>query len=205
MFENKDDSFSLEEHEKHTEETEKKLVEPDPSPNITWGKELEDVLLSIAVQSKKYAKINIVASVRRTQIYNAMMYLLIITGSLTGILASISDTKNAQITIISLSFISGILSSVVRFSKFNQKANRYGSIGTRFQALAENIERQLKLPINERVSSQTYLKWITTSYDNLFISMPFKLTSEKEIPVKEDKELFSDSRMEFELARLHAI
>lgn len=205
MFENKEDeSFNSEDPtENRGNENEKKLVEPDPSPNITWGKELEEVLISIAERSRKYAKTNINASIRRTRIYNALMYLLMMTGSLTGILASVSDTKETQITIISLAFISGVLSSVVRFSKFSQKANRYGSIGTRFQALAENIDRQLKLPIKERVSSQSYLKWITASYDNLFVNMPVKASTETDLPIKED--VFSDSRMEFELARLHAV
>lgn len=204
MFENKEDfDSSFNSEEPNTREIEQKLVEPDPSPNITWGKELEEVLISIAERSKKHAKNNIEASIRRTRIYNALMYLLMLTGSLTGILASVSDTKNTQITIISLAFISGVLSSIVRFSKFSQKAGRYSSIGTRFQALAENIDRQLKIPVKERVSPQSYLKWITASYDNLFVNMPVMTSTETDTVIKED--VFSDSRMEFELARLHAV
>lgn len=201
MFENKEESFNSEELNENRS-SEKKLVEPDPSPNITWGKEVEDVLLAIAERSKRYAKINIDASIRRTRIYNTIMYLLMITGSLTGILASVTDTKGTQIAVISLAFISGVLSSVVKFSKFSQKASKYGSIGTRFQALAENIDRQLKLSVKDRVSSQSYLKWITASYDTLFVNMPAK-TNIEDTPIKED--VFSDSRMEFELARLHAV
>jgi len=216
------------------EDNKNKTLTTELSMTVEWNEDVEDVIKKIRENCERYKISNLVCSKREIRKYNTLMYLLILIGPLAGVLTSIQDDRAIQLTVIFLSFFSGVISAIVRFSKFNQKSAQHKSISARFASLSENISRQLRLKADNRISAGSYLKWISKSYDDLYAIMPLsstmireiglqsvkiekeedkgnkeKIEIKKEAPteVKKDEntldtEQFSDSRMEYELARL---
>jgi len=208
-----------EEVEIKVEKTQKNQVGPT-SNSVEWGKQLELVLTGIKEKSLKLKILNIKSARKEAVKYNALMYTLMILGAISGILTSISDERAIQILVIVLSFLSSTISASVRFSKFNQKATQFKSFGAKFNSLKENIDRQLQLSVSERVSAPEYLNWVSSSFDTLYETMPMSTTMltgeiERIQPVQEVQKIqeiqtdnhspdhFSDSRMQYELSRLH--
>lgn len=213
--------FGKNNSETDPEEVEIKVSKNQAGPtsnSVEWGKQLELVLTGIKEKSVKLKILNIKSARKEAVKYNALMYTLMILGAISGILTSISDERAIQILVIVLSFLSSTISASVRFSKFNQKATQFKSFGAKFNSLKENIDRQLQLSVSERVSAAEYLNWVSSSFDTLYETMPMSTTMltgemEKIQPVQQVKkeihtdnhspDHFSDSRMQYELSRLH--
>lgn len=155
-----------------------KNMEPIKHKIIIWNDEIENILNTIRISTEKYERLLLENSEREGKIYNVLMYLLIILGPISGILTSSflssnsSDSENNQTKYIGffssiISFSTGIISAITKFSRFDQKSVLYKSLSTRFMSLKNNIERQMILNRNDRCNPDEYLEYISKSYDDL--------------------------------------
>ena len=179
-----------------------------------WSENIENILKNTCESCKKYKIFNIQNSEKSIYMYNILMYTLIFLGPISGILSSISSSepdkaKIIQIFITIFSFISGVLSAVLKFSKLEEKSTLYKSIANKYASLEGNIVRQLSLEKNDRVNAGEYLEWISSSYETLFANTPNIIVSEHHQPNQEHHQpnqeqqiTFIDGKMLYELSRL---
>jgi hypothetical protein len=118
---------------------------------------------------------NIFAAKKNEKRYNYLMYLSIFLAPITGTLSAISSNEHydtLQILITTFSFLSGIISGIIKYSEFGEKSLSYKTIASKYASLEMNIRRQLSLPKQDRVNAGEYLEWITSSFDDLFSTAP---------------------------------
>jgi len=192
-----------------------------------WNSSLEKTILDISEKCKLYRTYFEQASKKQGLRYGILMYTIIVVSPISGILSTLSDSYSSMSIIITiLSFFTGILSAIVKFSKFDQKASLYKSFSLKFGALENNITRQLTLRVEDRQTAGSYAEFIFKSYDVLYANMPSttfnsgmvniipSISEEKNIilPVqkKDDEKVtpdtvqFSDPFMQYEMKRLNS-
>jgi len=146
-----------------------------------WTDNIEKIVGDIGNSCGEYKYINMNAARSETVKYDILMYCIIIIGPISGILSSLDTKTNAdktetfRILIIIFSFISGVLSAIIKFSKFEKRATSHKSICSKFASLEGNIQRQLSLNREERQHAGKYLDWISRSFEELFNSSPIIL------------------------------
>jgi hypothetical protein len=151
----------------------------DPIDNCVWDNSIELILNEIGEKSYGYKTMHIKESLYKKKIYNYLMYSGIILGPLAGLISTIQNTlypstDNPILPIISvtISFISGIVIAINKFGKFEETANIHKTTANKYTSLENNIRCQLKLKKNMRVKPLEYNKWITQSYNDIYISSP---------------------------------
>lgn len=157
-----------------------KKDEPKHFPTVTstWTETVEKVIKNIGESCEGYKWMNIFAAKKASTRYNTMMYCLIFIGPISGILSTLSvvvekdSSKTIQILVTIFSFVSGVVSTVIKYSKYEQKTSSHKAIAAKYASLEGNVRRQLSLCRNERVNAGDYLEWVSTSYDDLFTSTP---------------------------------
>lgn len=152
-----------------------------------WNPRIEKVVKEIEQQSKVYKNIHLKKSEQLSLIYNRCMLFAIFLGPLATTLSGVGmilypdGTYYMTITSTILTFLSGILLSYVKFYKIEELSSSHSMAACKYTSLEKNIHRQLQLYKSDRISSQDYLDWITTTFDELLISSPLIHNDEKEI------------------------
>jgi hypothetical protein len=205
---------------------------------LYWNNNIETILKDIEKSCKKYKWISLYTSEKCTEYYNIIMYIIIFIGPISGILSTISVSNPShssiiQIFIIIFSFISGVLSAIIKYSKLEQNSSLQKSIAIKYANLESNIKRQLSLNEQDRVNPGEYLEWVSKTFDELFGSLPIvdnnfpkeKKEIENEIENEIKKEItendnsqssiidiiqkqvinnkFNDGKIDYELSRLN--
>ena len=112
--------------------------------------------------------------------YSNFMLIAILISPLSGVISSIGTLlgDNIQsiyiysITSTILSFISGILITIIKFNKYDEVSYSHKTASSRYISLEENIKRQLTLYREDRIDANEYLSWLSKSFDELFMSSP---------------------------------
>lgn len=138
-----------------------------------WNDNIENTLKEIGDACIGYKWMNIFAARRNEKKYNYLMYCSIVLGPLAGILSTFStDNNTTQIFVTIFSFMSGVFSSIIKFSEFGEKALSYKNVATKYASLETNIRTQLSLAREDRVIPTEYLEWISSAFDDLFSMSP---------------------------------
>lgn len=142
-----------------------------------WSDNIETVLKNIGDSCIGYKWMNIFAAKKASIRYNIFMYLIMSIGPISGILSAISAPNQdydvaIRVIVTVFSFVSGVVSAILKFSKFDQISNSHKSIAAKYASLEGNIRRQLSLNRNDRVNAGEYLDWVSMSFDDLFSSVP---------------------------------
>jgi hypothetical protein len=143
-----------------------------------WNDATEKVITDIQNSCREYKYMHVDACKTASRKYDITMYVIIALGPISSILASTYDTntrcnsESNQIVQIFLSLISGVLSAIIKFSKFEHQATVHRTTSLKFASLENNIKRQLTLHPEDRQSADKYLEWVTHSFDELFNSSP---------------------------------
>lgn len=143
-----------------------------------WNDTLEKVIGDIQTSCKDYKYMHVEACKTASRKYDITMYIIIALGPISSILASTYDTGarsnsySNQFIQIFLSMISGVLSAIIKFSKFEHQATVHRATSLKFASLENNIKRQLTLKPEDRQPADKYLDWVIHSFDELFNSSP---------------------------------
>lgn len=187
---------------------------------IEWNNNIENVLRKMSdtcnINKISYYEIASKESFR----YNILMYIVIFTGPLSGVLSSISSSdicdidciRSLQICITVLSFFTGFLTAIIKFSKLDQKSTSYKSFSAKYMSLQNNINRQLSLSPQDRCNPGQYLEYISKSFDDLYATAPLLEEKGKDNnPIENivinspnpDINQFSDPKMTYEMNRFN--
>jgi hypothetical protein len=141
-----------------------------------WSDNIEKIVKDIGDTCKGYKWMNIFCAKKNMNKYNIMMYLLILLGPISGTISTITTSENynysLQVLITIFSFTTGILSGIIKYSKFEERAASHKNIAAKFSSLEGNISRQLTLNKDDRINAGEYMNWVSQSFDELFNSMP---------------------------------
>lgn len=146
--------------------------------NIVWSDKIENTIATIKQNCSVYKWMNMFTANRLSLRYNILMYSLVALGPLTGVLSTLQinqDNDNRtrlEVVVAILSFTSGLLSGLIKYSKLEQRINKHKEICSKYASLENNINRQLSLNFTERISAGEYLQWVSSSYDELFNASP---------------------------------
>jgi len=159
---------------------------PTVKKNTEWNNEIEKVLRVIQYQCHNYKLIHNDISVKSEITYSGIMISSIIITPLSGIVTSIGaiickdfeDLFYFNMTSTILSFLAGILVSVIKFSNFDKTSQAHSIAVARYTSLEENIKRQLVLCPKDRIKAQEYLDWVIKNFDDLYTSSPILLNDE---------------------------
>ena len=144
-----------------------------------WNQRIEKVVMEIKDQSKLYKTIHTEHAECLSTLYNRCMMVAIFLSPLAttisgiGIIIFPEETYTLTITSTLLTFLSGILISYVKFNKIEELSTSHSIAASRYTSLEKNIHRQLLLYKCDRISSQQYLEWLTTTFDELLVSSPY--------------------------------
>lgn len=195
-----------------------------------WSENIENTIKEIQHNCEIYKFMNIESALKFSFRYDIILYCLIALGPIAGILSAISilfeeHAKAIQIIVTICSFVGGAFSSIIKFSKIEQKIISYKSVATKYASLEGNIKRQLSLPKEDRVNAGQYLEWVSISFDELFNSTPLmpdnvykkwlqnntekisvKIEGKTDINNKlPEANQYSDGKMKYEMKRLYGM
>lgn len=142
-----------------------------------WTEKIEHTLREIGEFCTGYKWMNLYAAKKTLRKYNILMYSSIFIGPISGVLSAIASNyedkaEQLQVIITIFGFLSGVVSTIIKFSKLSDKSSSYKTVSAKYASLEGNIRRQLSLSRNERVNPGEYLEWISSSFDELFNSTP---------------------------------
>lgn len=149
----------------------------ETTPKI-WNETTEKVIKDIQTSCREYKYMHVEACKAASRKYDFTMYVIIAVGPISSILASTYDTSDNcnspinQAVQIFLYLITGVLSAIIKFSKFEHKATVHRTTSLKFSSLENNIKRQLTLRPEDRQPADKYLDWVIHSFDELFNSSP---------------------------------
>ena len=147
------------------------------SSKILWSNDVENTVRTIIRNSKKLHHVHQKMALRYTNRHFYMMLSLIILGPVSSTLSivSILEVQYPVIynTVSALSsFASGILASVLKFSKYDEVSLSHKVAASRYIALCNNALTQLSLKKVDRASATKFLDWLTATYDELYETSP---------------------------------
>ena len=149
----------------------------ETTPKI-WNETTEKVIRDVETSCREYKYMHVDACKSASRKYDYTMYVIIAVGPISSILASTYDTSSNcnspinQAVQIFLYLITGVLSAIIKFSKFEHKATIHRTTSLKFSSLENNIKRQLTLRREDRQPADKYLEWVIHSFDELFNSSP---------------------------------
>ena len=166
------------EHE-HLYKHPKKIKEPKFQMS-SWNSKIEHTVRLIEKQCRIYKKMHDEIYMENVDKHSYYMLTAIIITPLSGVvtaLGTILSTELNELCIYSitstiLSFISGILITVIKFNKYDEISYSHKIAYSRYISLEENIKRQLMLYREDRIRADEYLNWLSKSFDELFESSP---------------------------------
>lgn len=152
-------------------------IEKAPTGKVKWTDDVEKVIKEIGESCIGYKWMCILGAKQNETKYDVLMYFIICIGPLAGVFSSITISypdENSWLQIISivLSFVSGVISTSIKFAQLEEKSVSFKQVASKYASLEGNIRRQLNLARDQRVDAGEYLEWVSTSFDELFASTP---------------------------------
>ena len=154
----------------------KKGITDNDIKNNLWNSDIEDYVSKIGQMSLIYQKTHSKKARQYLSKYNKSMYTSIMLGPLVGMLSAINmnigDLLVIPILILCISFFNGILISIIKFRKWDEAALSHKTSSAKYSSLATNVQRQLTLSSKNRDNPDSYMKWITNVFNQIFVSSP---------------------------------
>jgi hypothetical protein len=180
-----------------------------------WTKDIEDYVRKIGETCIKHKNLHAEKSAKYMLKYNRLMYTSMIIGPLVGMLSAINITINdpifIPIVILCISFLNGILLSIIKFRRLDEASMLHKASSAKYLSLASNAKRQLSLDQKNREDSDDYLKWITHTLNTIFLNSPIvtydsdkdleEIIFTNKIRAQEQKRDFQDGILNYELRR----
>lgn len=153
---------------------------PEPSPrgkSIRWNTNQERAVQNIGESARGFKVMHITVARFTSTVYEALMITSLVLAPASGTIDIIGSAYPAHATTFlfvsaGLSFVCGILLTIVKFAAFDQVSIAHKSAAAKYVSLESNVRRQLSLYRDNRPEPGRYLEWITASYDELFASAP---------------------------------
>lgn len=143
-----------------------------------WNCANEDVIKRMGESCQGYKLMHFYSTKFYSLLYTTLMYINLIVIPIIGTISTIDSILNLSsrqfsIIIAILSYITTILTAIIKFGKFNEKYESHKVAASKYASIETNIRNQLGLFRKDRVEGKDYLSWITKSADDLIQASPF--------------------------------
>lgn len=147
-----------------------------------WNSTTEAIVTEIRDMSRRNRTLHIEAAARARKRFNILTIAGMITGPIAGVLAStkeiVCNTNHfTNATVISLSLLSGIIMSIVKFGNFDDMHNKNKEASISYHIIQNNANLQLILNKEDRMDAVKYIEWIQKKYEDTFEKSPLLSTS----------------------------
>jgi hypothetical protein len=159
----------------------------------SWNDKIENTVLSIGKSSKSYKHMHMTYAQQTSRMYSICTIIGICLGPLAGIISTVSASLHPKedptfsIIIAVLSSMSGIVVAIIKFGNYEELSSSHKTTAAKYTSLESNVRRQLALYRDDRIHAKTYLAWIGSSFDELFMASPL-------IPEKIQKEYSTNAQ-----------
>jgi len=150
----------------------------------SWNDKIEEAAEQIGNSAGEFKLMHIQEAQRANNTYKVLMFLGIVSGPLAGVMAGIETAINPSvdhpvisISVVILSFLSGIIVAGVKFGKYDEVSNANKTASARYASIESNVRRQLSLYRKDRVKAVSYMEWLESKYEELFMSAPLLSSS----------------------------
>ena len=176
-----------------------------------WNEIIEEVILDIQQKSSSNSTLHLKLANSYLFKYNFLTILGIILGPMSAAIASVNNQhcsyeyKFLHTCMIVLSMSSGIIMSIIKFGKYDEKCNKNRVAATNYITIDHNIKQQLMLKKEDRMDSNTYLEWLQQKFDNTFSNSPLLPENKGDIQINkkaEDIIVDLDKMLQYEFKRL---
>lgn len=157
--------------------------QPRTTRPSSWNDKLENTAKEIGEMSNSYKLMHIEVAQTSYSMYNFYMKLGIVLGPIAGMLSGVGavahpdDNVIFPVVVTIVSFLSGIVVAIIKFSKYDEVGIAHKTAAARYTSLESNVRRQLALYRIDRVSAREYVDWLSSSFDELFLSSPILPTN----------------------------
>lgn len=157
------------------------IVEEDTTKKIKtkWNDKLEQVAKEIGENAKGYKSMHLSVAQKYSKMYNILTIIGLTLGPLSGVLTSIETLLSLQepnlyivVPGIFFSFLSGIIVAIIKFGKYDEQSIANKQAAARYTSVESSVRRQLVLYRNNRMDPTSYLDWLETKYEEVFLSAP---------------------------------
>ncbi len=145
----------------------------------SWNDKIEEAAEKIGKSAGEFKLMHIQEAQRANKTYKALMFLGIVSGPLAGVMSGIETAINPSvdypaisISVVILSFLSGIIVAGIKFGKYDEVSNANKTASARYASIESNVRRQLSLYRKDRVKAVSYMEWLESKYEELFMSAP---------------------------------
>jgi len=178
-----------------------------------WSIEIEAVVKDMATTCSKYRILHNDITIKSSNHHNRLTMCGIVISPLAGLLSMITTSEYSDIfhnMSISLSMITGILMSIIRFGKYEDVIATNKQLAVSYASIELDIKQQFSLDRSERVPGKLYIEIITDKLHELFVRSPL-IPDDFPNPSRETEDIkpstittirSMDRRMIYELTRL---
>jgi hypothetical protein len=154
-----------------------KYVSPIVEDNCEagWTREIEKYAKKVGEESMRYKIAHIAKSVEYTTGYNRLMYVSMILTPLMGLISGINiklQSDAVPIIILCISFLNSAILSIIKFGKLEEAANTHKTSAAKYSAIAFDVSTQLSMHARFRNNPEKYVKWLSETYNTLFLNSP---------------------------------
>lgn len=146
-----------------------------------WNNASEIAMKNIGTMCILYKKKHLESARFCNTMHTILTYLGIILGPLAGLLSALSINNSISISIIS--FISGLIVSIIKVGRFEKNALLHNSSSSNYTNLEHNIRRQLCLYRKDRINPIQYCEWVSKSFDDIYKSSPVIKIPDKKLDI----------------------
>ena len=154
-----------------------------------WNTTSEIEMKNIGTMCILYKKKHLESARFCNTMHTILTYLGIILGPLAGLLSALSINDSISISIIS--FISGLIVSIIKVGRFEKNALLHNSSSSNYTNLEHNIRRQLCLYRKDRINPIQYCEWVSKSFDDIYKSSPVIKIPDKKLDIQIAQEMSS--------------
>ena len=143
-----------------------------------WTPQIEYLIKDMAKTASTYKTLHEVESRKSNKNNNKAMYLAIVMGPLSSVIASVGavlhpdEDKLFPVMEIGLGFLTGVIVASIKVAKFQEKSTNHKVAAVKYTSLLSSINFQLALPVNSRDNPIEFMKWVENKYDDLLINSP---------------------------------
>lgn len=145
---------------------------------VRWNDKLESSAKNIGESAKGYKLMHIAEAQKAHKIYNRLMILGIVLGPVAGLLSSLNASMHPETdSIIAIAgticgCLSGIVVAIVKFGKYDEESTNNKQAAARYTSIESSVRRQLSLYRKDRTSASSYMEWLESKFEELFLSAP---------------------------------
>ena len=142
-----------------------------------WTENHESVAKEVGEKALGLKIMHIEMSRLQSMLYEVLMIVSLFLSPMAGTIDVVGTiypeySKEFLVSSAAVSFISGILIAIVKFSSFDEESTAHKSAAAQYTSLESNVRRQLALHRDRRPPPDRYIMWLSSKYEELFLSSP---------------------------------